>query len=269
MRAACSLLVVAALLASCSGPDVEGTAAELIEVVDGDTIRARVGGRAEVIRLIGLNTSERGECHSDAATGALREMLTGTSLRVESAGPEEQDRFGRALRYVYGDDVLVNLAMVAAGHGVALAGDHPRAADFTEASEAAWASRAGMWAPDACGGGSATRPSVEIGDVEPDPPGDDGQRPNEEVVVVHNRGNGSVDVSGWRLRDESSSHRYAFAPGTMLAPDAEIAVHSGCGADTPADRYWCVGAVWSNRGDTVILQAADGTVVDRLVYRPG
>ncbi|MBA3331219.1 MAG: thermonuclease family protein [Actinobacteria bacterium] len=75
----------------------------LAEVVDGDTVSVRLdGGGLERVRLIGIDTPERGECYAGRATGAARALAGGR--RVELAGDETQDtrdRYGRLLAYVW------------------------------------------------------------------------------------------------------------------------------------------------------------------------
>lgn len=256
--------IIALLVSGCSLSGGEESAT-LIEVIDGDTVRLRISGSIDVVRLVGVNTPERDECHSAEATDALRSLVAIGALRLEPAGPDDRDRFGRLLRYVYAGETLINLAIVERGHGVAVAGDHSRNREFTAAGETAWAERLGMWAPEACGNTLPTR--VEILSLEADPPGDDNERANDEFVVVRNTGTGTADLSGWRIRDESSTHRFQFADGSLLSAGAIVTVHSGCGVDSITDLHWCAGPVWSNGGDTVILQAPSGNVVDRLSYR--
>ena len=263
MRLISIAIALTLLSAACSrGTDAE--TATVLDVVDGDTVQVLLSGSAEDVRLIGLNTPERNECHADEATTALREMVSSGHLRLATAGPDDRDRFGRLLRYLYVDETLVNLAMVELGHGLATADTHPRREDFRAAGDEAWEARLGMWGEQACGTASAT--TVEIDAVQADPPGDDTARPNKEVVVLRNTGSTTTDLSGWRIRDESSSHRYVVAEGTLLAANARLTLHSGCGSNTSTDVYWCEGPVWSNGGDTVILQTATGTVVDRWRY---
>lgn len=87
--------------------------------------------------------------------------------------------------------------------------------------------------------------------------------------MIGNDSDDVVDLSGWILRDESSSHRFEFPLGERLEPGQNLTIRTGCGNDRGEDRYWCAeDAVWSNGGDTVILQTAAGTVVDRARY-PG
>ena len=82
-----------------------------------------------------------------------------------------------------------------------------------------------------------------------------------------NEGDATIDHAVWIVRDESSTHRYVFPNGVVLAPGDGLRLHTGCGVDTDRSLYWCADdAVWSNGGDTVIVQTPGGTVVDRLKY---
>lgn len=262
------LLSIAVLVAACGDPIVERGDVHLVEVVDGDTVRIEASAGIETVRLVGLNTPERDECHHAEATAALQRIVASGDVSVERAGPDDRDRFGRALRYLYSQERLTNLEMVARGHGVALATDHLRAGDFTRASEAAWRERRGMWAPDACGEESMP-PAIRISAIEANPPGDDALDPNRETVVLRNDSTDRLALAGWMLRDESSTNRFVFPETAVIAPSAEVIVRSGCGADSDAEFHWCAGPVWSNGGDTVILQTPRGTVVDRVLYRAG
>ena len=70
-------------------------------VVDGDTLRARIDGSTERVRLIGVDAPERGQCFYAAATELLRSLTHGMAVNIE--GDETQrprDRYGRLLAYV-------------------------------------------------------------------------------------------------------------------------------------------------------------------------
>jgi micrococcal nuclease len=76
--------------------------AELVRVIDGDTIVVRLAGGEETIRVFGIDTPERGEvCFREAADriGAL--ASDGVRLLPDA---RNRDRFGRLLRYVYTND---------------------------------------------------------------------------------------------------------------------------------------------------------------------
>jgi micrococcal nuclease len=98
---------------------------DVIEVIDGDTVRLRIGARSEVVRLLGIDTPEtkhptKGEqCFGRAASEYLTRLLpVGTRLRLER-DVEARDAYGRLLLYLHlaHDDaeVFVNRHLVARG----------------------------------------------------------------------------------------------------------------------------------------------------------
>jgi micrococcal nuclease len=75
-------------------------------VVDGDTIEARLGGRGEDVRLIGVDTPETVkpdtpvQCFGERASHFTKRRLTGRRVRLVF-GVERRDVYGRLLAYVY------------------------------------------------------------------------------------------------------------------------------------------------------------------------
>lgn len=71
-------------------------------VVDGDTIAVSTGGKVERVRLIGVDTPERGRCYSSAATAAARRLADGRRVMLKGdASQATRDRYGRLLAYVW------------------------------------------------------------------------------------------------------------------------------------------------------------------------
>ena len=81
-------------------------AAVVTRVVDGDTIEARIGGRDEDVRLIGIDTPETVkpdtpvQCFGERASHFTKRRLTGRRVRLVF-GVERRDVYGRLLAYVY------------------------------------------------------------------------------------------------------------------------------------------------------------------------
>jgi micrococcal nuclease len=239
-----------------------GSNAEVVRVLDGDSLVVSVEGQEAEVRLIGINAPEGSECHGDQSRDTLQDLLAAGEVTLVS-DIEDTDQYGRLLRYLYVRGLNVNLALLANGDAIALQGDHSGDSEFYAVSDAAAEKGLGMWAPDACG--ESTPPTdVVITDYEYNPAGRDEDALNDEWVAIANEGGTPVDMSEWILRDESTQHRYYFPEGFELSPHSEVSVHSGCGTDTSSDLHWCAGGpVWSNGGDTVILQLPGGTVVAR------
>ena len=243
-----------------------GETAERTFVFDGDSLDATLAdGSAVEIRLLGINAPEGDECFGDQARSALDSLL-GTSTLTLVADDEDTDQFGRLLRYVFADGVNVNLTMLAEGYALAVQTGHGDEAEFVAASDAAAAGGLGMWSADACGAAPAGS-ELTIADYVFDPRGRDADDPNGEWVAIANTAATPVDMTGWTLRDESTQNRYTFPAGFTLSGGADVQVHSGCGTDTAADLYWCAAnPVWSNGGDTIILQHPSGAVAANERY---
>ena len=80
-------------------------------VIDGDTIEVLGGER---VRYIGIDTPETGEYFAAEATEKNRELVEGKRVRLES-DVEDRDEYGRLLRYVWLDDIMVNAELVRLG----------------------------------------------------------------------------------------------------------------------------------------------------------
>jgi endonuclease YncB( thermonuclease family) len=278
IRAIAATISLTIVLASCHGssgtptakpapPDLTGEEASLVRAYDGDSMKVDVDGVSVDVRLIGINAPEGDECFGDEARDALVSLVDGRTVLLVAGAGSDRDRYGRLLRYVFAGGDNVNERMLAGGYAVTLQTDHPLAAAFYETGTGASERRVGMWAAGVCG--PPPPDGMTIAGVEYDPAGPDGERMNDEYVVIVNHGAGTVDLDGWILRDESSHNRYRFGRHTV-EPGGAVTVRSGCGSDGGDTVFWCSDApVWSNGGDTVILQDRSGNVATSRSYPKG
>jgi micrococcal nuclease len=94
--------------------------AQVLDVIDGDTIRVALGKAVEKVRYIGIDTPEtnhptRGlEPGGREATEVNRLLLARREIRLE-LDVQERDRYGRLLAYVYVGDQMVNAELVRRG----------------------------------------------------------------------------------------------------------------------------------------------------------
>jgi micrococcal nuclease len=92
----------------------------VVRVVDGDTIEARVGGRAEDVRYIGIDTPETVEpdapveCFGPRASAFNHSLVEHRRVRLVF-GVERRDVYGRLLAYVYLGRRFVNASLVRRG----------------------------------------------------------------------------------------------------------------------------------------------------------
>lgn len=263
-RLAIALVLTAA---ACDGnaaptPPDPADSVPVIRVLDGDSLVVEIDSQEIEVRLLGINTPERDECFDSQAKARAAELA---GERVRLAGDQE-DRFGRLLRYVYAeDDTLINQRLVTEGVALALSSGHSLRAEFKAAEATAFQQRIGRWQPDACGPTMGT--AMRISGLEYDAPGDDARNSNGEWVDIANAGNEPIALDGWAIQDESSSHRFHFPSGFLLSPGAEVRVSSGCGMPGDDHLFWCdQDPVWSNGGDTAYLLDPAGNVVDRFAF---
>lgn len=247
------------------GPKPEGTTATVTHVFDGDSIEVETEGRTDEVRLIGINAPEGDECFGDSAREALLVYLEGREVSLVDGSDRDVDQYGRLLRYVYAGSENINGRMLADGNAVTLQGAHRYNDAFVEISNLAADAGYGMWAADACG--PPPTPGMGIVDVQYDPPGPDDEHLDDEYVRIANRGEDIIALTGWTLRDESTQNRFVFGHDT-LAPGDAITVTTSCGTDRADTLHWCSDRpIWSNDGDTVMLQDTSGNVADWWRYQ--
>ena len=80
-------------------------------VIDGDTIETALGH----IRLLGINSPEKGEAGYEEAKDYLIERVLNQSVKLEY-GKERNDKYGRILAYVFLNNENINLELVEKGY---------------------------------------------------------------------------------------------------------------------------------------------------------
>lgn len=129
----------------------------LVRVVDGDTVRVRIGGHEQVVRLIGIDSPESVrpgvaiECGAKAASAALKRLVRpGARVRLVSDPTQATvDRYGRRLGYVtLVDGPSLQLSQLRSGWAdVYVYGHTPfvRVDGFRKAAEQAEDAARGVW----------------------------------------------------------------------------------------------------------------------------
>jgi endonuclease YncB( thermonuclease family) len=108
------------------------------DVVDGDTIELDTGRQ---VRVVGIDTPERGDCGYREATDNMTRMVLGRRVSL-TVSDEDTDKYGRLLRYVDVGGLDAGLRQIEDGHAVARYdsrdgyGFHPREPVYIAADEA-------------------------------------------------------------------------------------------------------------------------------------
>lgn len=161
MRRTIVAALAAALLFAPAAPALADTTtkARVIRVIDGDTVVTTKG----TVRLIGIDTPERGKCGWESATSKAEHLAPRGAivrLRHPSGGTDNKDRYGRILRYINYNGTDFGGAQIRAGFAKARYDSrdgysrHPKQSDYIRWDKAK---------RDVCGG-SAWADLPETGD---------------------------------------------------------------------------------------------------------
>jgi endonuclease YncB( thermonuclease family) len=108
------------------------------EIVDGDTITMSDGSK---VRLIGIDTPERGQCGYEESSALLAQLIEGQSITLVTGARDDIDKYGRLLRYVEANGVDLDLKMIQSGRAIARYdgrdgyGVHTRQDSYVEADD--------------------------------------------------------------------------------------------------------------------------------------
>lgn len=125
-------------------------------IVDGDTIKVRIGSKTERVRIIGIDTPERGQCYYQKAASRMQSLAQSRYVRIErDYSQANRDRYGRLLRHVHlSDGRVAAKVMIAGGFGreYTYGKAYRYRSSFLTAQRSAKAKRLGIW-------GSACKPA--------------------------------------------------------------------------------------------------------------
>ncbi|MFO7619425.1 MAG: thermonuclease family protein [Thermoplasmata archaeon] len=223
-------------------------------IYDGDTFKTVEG---DIIRMLGINTEEKGMPFADAAKHHLELLLNSGQIRLERDEVDE-DRYGRLLRHVWAGDVHVNAEMVRDGyaHVYIIPPNGKYSDELWTAQDEAVAHNRVLW--------EKSPHDVEIVEIQPIQ-GLDQEGLNLEMVVFENKGSDIVDISGWTVKDEST-HIYRFS-SIRVMPGNSVSLKSGFGTDDDASVHWQLdSSIWNNAGDVCFLRDENGLLVDSWRY---
>lgn len=151
-------------------PESQRTQTRVVKVIDGDTVNVELEGKAETIRLIGIDAPEKNDprkpvqCFAIEATNKAKELLSGKTVSLESDATQgDRDKYQRILRYIFLDGTNINKLMLSEGYAHEYTYNLPYKyqSEFKQAEKEAQEAKRGLWADDACVlGSSAVSPTV-------------------------------------------------------------------------------------------------------------
>lgn len=240
----------------------------VIEVVDGDTVKTDGN---ETLRLLHINTPEKGEkCYQEAKT-RLEELVENKTLWLER-DMQDEDKYNRKLRYIFlssntnsqNYDDFVNLMIIREGYASLLMIEPNM--KYQEVFELALNDAS---QEEGCIWGSKSNYSscFAIEQFHYDAQGDDCQNANDEYVILKNSCD-DINLQGWIIKD-NARHVYTFKDFTAKS-NQTFTLHSDYGTDNETDIFWnsnleCP-SIWNNDHDALFLRDSDDNLVLQYIY---
>ena len=127
-------------VSACSSGSAEQQVSQVdvVQVIDGDTV---VIAGDERVRLIGIDTPEKGQCGFDEAKQALEKLLASGTATFYSGTTSDKDKYDRLLRYIEVEGIDVGLNLISNGLATARYdsrdgyGPHDRENEYIDADE--------------------------------------------------------------------------------------------------------------------------------------
>lgn len=127
---------------------------EVVEVIDGDTIKVKIGNDLKSVRLIGIDTPETVDsrtdvqCYGEEASAYLKNKLTNKAVELfADKTQDDTDKYDRLLRYASLDGADVGLELVENGYAKEYTYEkaYNKQKQYQEAQEKAKNSKLGLW----------------------------------------------------------------------------------------------------------------------------
>lgn len=124
------------------------TPATVTKIIDGDSLKVRLGSGPEEVRVFGIDAPEARQPYGREAGNALRRMVDGRDIELQPVEDNPRDRYDRLIAVVYADGVNVSEELVADGLAWAYRrylGQVAGAESLCRLEAAARAARKGLW----------------------------------------------------------------------------------------------------------------------------
>ena len=209
-------------------------------VIDGDTVESNETS----IRLLGINTPERGEIYYLEAKEFLEDLVLNKTISLEY-GKDKKDRYGRTLAYLYIGSNNVNLKLVEDGYANIY---------FPSGKDTHYNQFAQTW--ESCSENLCKISKHECArcvkltkfDYE------------NEIMILENICNFNCELTGWTIKDEGRK-KFIF-PEFVLEGLENIEILVGEGKNDENTLYWTSETyVWTDSGDSLFLRDEKGFLV--------
>lgn len=212
-------------------------------VIDGDTLVVD----NQSIRLLGINSPEKGELYYEEAKDYLESLTINNSVKLTLEG-KEKDRYDRKLRYVVIGLTNLNLELVKNGFANFYfpEGKTSLYNEFKHAWEECIKKEVNLCEPSK----NKCAMCIQLEELNK----------KEQKVVFHNRCGFSCNLKGWTVKDEGRK-KFVFE-NVNLNSKNNLTIKVREGENTNEIIYWKgEDYVWTDSGDALFLRDDEGKLV--------
>jgi endonuclease YncB( thermonuclease family) len=206
-------------------------------IIDGDTVVVSDGRH---IRLLGINTPEKGEMYSSEAKEFLSSLVLNRTIILEY-GKEKEDLYERTLGYLSFEGRSVNVEMVRNGFAnIYIYDEDIKTEELRNAWKECMQKNVNLCrkSENAC----SFCVDVEI---------------KNQTVIITNKCNRECNITNWTIKDEGRKKFYF--PSFSLK--GEVKVTCGKGENKNNEFFWKEDYVWTETGDTLFLRDEEGRLI--------
>jgi len=220
--------------------DTETKNVEVKRVIDGDTLVYETNNSKEMpVRLLGINTPERGEEYYNEAKEFLKNRVLNESVKLVY-GEEKTDRYGRELAYIFYKKENVNLEIIKEGLGNYYfpSGKNKHYNSFVNAWKGCLEKEKNMCKYS----DEEFAECIELENIDK----------WEQEVIFYNSCDIDCNLTGWSIKDEGRK-KFVFQD-IVLEPQEEIFIVAGEKENKEDILYWKEDYIWTASGDTLFLR---------------
>ena len=211
-------------------------------IIDGDTIESN----GTKIRLLGINTPERGEKYYKEAKEFLGELILNETVQLEF-GKDRIDRYGRTLAYIFYNGENINQKQIENGFAnYYFLGRDKYYSPFKESWKQCIDKNSNLCekSNDKCS------QCIVLKNLDY----------KTQEAVFYNQCDFSCDLTSWDIKDEGRKH-FAF-PNFDAKANGEFIVKVGNETNKENVLFWNQkDYVWTRGGDTLFLRDSEGKLV--------
>lgn len=225
----------------------ESKSIDVKRVIDGDTLVYDENGSETSVRLLGINTPEKGERFYSEAKEFLESRVLNKSVKLVY-GNEKTGKYGRELAYVFVDGENINKKIVKQGYGNHYfpSGRNRYYGDFLNAWKDCIEHERNLceYSDSRCSD------CIVLKEIDK----------FEQETVFYNSCDLDCNLTSWSIKDEGRK-RFVF-PEFVLDSKEKVPVKVGNETDAEDRLYWKgEDYVWTSSGDSLFLRDREGKLV--------